>query len=142
MKVLFDTNVLISYLLASDGKGTIATIIERGFQGDYQFVVPDEVITELRKKLSEKEWLSVRIPQATAEKFITAVRAIAIIPPHITEPIPEVGRDVRDDYLFAYGTVGECDYLVSGDPGVLVVKKVRKLHIISPAEFYKRLREG
>jgi predicted nucleic acid-binding protein len=105
MKVLFDTNVLISYLLTSEGEGTIATIIERGFAGDYDFVVPDEVITELRRKLTDKAWLAGRIPQSTAEKFITALREIAIIPPPITEPIPEVGRDVKDDYLFAYGTV-------------------------------------
>ena len=139
MKVLFDTNVLISYLLTSEVEGTIATIIERGFAGDYDFIVPDEVITELRRKLTEKAWLAGRIPQSTAEKFITALRAVAIIPPPITEPIPEVGRDVKDDYLFAYGTVAGCDYLVSGDPGVLVVEKIRHLRIVSPAAFLKIL---
>jgi putative PIN family toxin of toxin-antitoxin system len=137
MKVLFDTNVLISYLLTPEGEGTIATIIERGFAGDYHFVVPDEVITELRNKLTDKAWLAVRIPQSTAEKFITALREIAIIPPQITEPIPEVGRDEKDDYLFAYGTVAGCDYLVSGDPGVLSVEKIGHLQIVSPAAFQK-----
>jgi putative PIN family toxin of toxin-antitoxin system len=139
MKVLFDTNVLISYLLTSEREGAIATIIERGFAGDYHFVIPDEVITELRKKLAEKDWLAVRIPQSTAEKFITALHAVAIIPPRITEPIPEVGRDIKDDYLFAYGTVAGCDYLVTGDPDVLVIEKIGQLQIVSPAAFQKML---
>lgn len=136
MKVLYDTNVLISYLLTSENRGTIATIIERGFEGDYQFIIPQDVIYELRKKLSEKEWLVTRITKSTDEKFINALLLIAVIPIPITEPIPEVGRDVKDDYLLAYGIVSECNYLVTGDPDLLIIKEISNLKIVSPIQFY------
>lgn len=137
MNVLYDANVLISYLLTSEREGIIATIIEAGFEGTYTFFLPSEVIAELRKKITVKEFLSQRIPKPTAERFIGALYSIATIPEPITEAIPEVGRDLKDDYLLAYGTVGECDYLVTGDDDLLVLKKVGNLKIVSPTEFYE-----
>lgn len=141
MKVIFDANVLISYLLTSEKEGTIATVVEAGFVGKYLLILPREVISELRKKITVKEYLSQRIPQPTTEKFITALRVIADIPSPITEVIPKVGRDLKDDYLLAYGTIEECDYLVTGDDDLLVLKKVGKLTIVSPAEFYEILKK-
>lgn len=141
MNVLHDANVLISYLLTSEKEGTIATIIEAGIEGTYDFYLPSEVIAELYKKISEKEFLAQRIPKPTAEKFISALKAIAITPSPITEPIPEIGRDLKDDYLIAYGTVGECDYLVSGDDDLQVLKQVGNLKIVSPNEFYEVLKK-
>ena len=57
----------------------------------------------------------------------------------ITEEIPEVTRDAKDDYLVAYAMVGECDCLVTGDPDLFVVKKIGQLQIVSPAAFQKML---
>lgn len=141
MKVIFDANVLISYLLTSEKEGTISTIVEAGFEGKYLLILPHEVVSELRKKITVKEYLSLRIPQPTAEKFITALCVIADIPSPIAEVIPEVGRDLKDDYLLAYGTVEECEYLVTGDEDLLVLEQVGKLKIVSPAEFYEILKK-
>jgi putative PIN family toxin of toxin-antitoxin system len=116
MRVLCDTNILISYLLSSENTGTIVKVVESAYAGDYTLVLPAEVIEELRRKVAEKAWLAARIPPETAETFITALTAIAFLPGPITEPLPQVGRDRKDDYLLAYGAVAACDYLVTGDP--------------------------
>ena len=65
---------------------------------------------------------------------------IATIPPPITQVIPKVGRDFKDDYLLAYASVEEVDYLVSGDEDLQVLKEVNGVRIVSPAEFLKILR--
>ena len=93
------------------------------------------MIGELRKEVAEKAWLTARIPQITVEKFITALSAIALIPEPITDPLPQVGRDRKDDYLLAYGAVAACDYRVTGDPDLLVLQQVGNLKIITPAAF-------
>lgn len=139
MTILYDANVLISYLLTSEKEGTIASIVEAGFEGTYQFYLPNEVIVELQKKITVKTFLSQRIPKPTAKKFIAALSLIAIIPEPITQQIPKVGRDLKDDYLLAYGVTGEADYLVTGDDDLLVLKQVGGLKIVSPTEFYKIL---
>ena len=135
MRVLCDTNILISYLLAPENTGTIATVVERAYAGDYTLVLPAEVIGELRKKVAKKAWLTARIPQAAVEKFVAALSAIALTPEPITDPLPQVGRDRKDDYLLAYGTVAACEYLVTGDPDLLVLRQVGNLKIINPSTF-------
>jgi len=139
MRVLCDTNILISYLLAPENTGTIATVVERAYAGDYTLVLPAEVIGELRRKVAEKAWLAARIPPESAETFITALTAIAFIPEPITDPLPQIGRDRKDDYLLAYGTVAACDYLVTGDPDLLVLQQVGNLRIVSPLAFLTML---
>ena len=53
----------------------------------------------------------------------------------ITEEIPPVSRDPKDDYLLAYGLVGGADYLVTGDEDLLTLRDVEGLKIVSPREF-------
>jgi putative PIN family toxin of toxin-antitoxin system len=139
MKVLLDTNVLISYLLTSEKEGTIATIVEAGFRGAYTLLLPPELTAELQTKMATKGYLARKISQGTVEKFITALSSIAEIPFPIVEPIPAVGRDVKDDYLLAYAVVGDADYLVTGDEDLLVVGKIGSVNITSPSAFLELL---
>jgi len=139
MRVLFDTNVYISYLLRPDQEGIVQTVIEAGFEGKYILLLPQEVINELSQKLESKKYLLKRISPTNIHSFINSLITIAKIIPAITDPIPRVTRDYKDDYLLAYALVGEADYLVSGDLDVLTIKKIQGVTIISPAEFYEIL---
>lgn len=139
MRVLFDTNVLINYLLTPKEKGTITTIIEAGFNEKYQLLLPNDIVTELTKKIADKAYLSQKISKSSTRKFITSLCAVAEILNPITEPIPKVGRDFKDDYLLAYSMVGDADYLVTGDDDLLVLKQIDKVKIVSPLEFLRIL---
>lgn len=140
MRVLFDTNIFISYLLKSDKDKTITTIIEAGFENKYKLLLPHDVINELNKKLTEKKYLARHILKADAQEFIEALTAIIEEIPVITEPIPQVGRDKKDDYLLACAVVGEADYLVSGDTDLQVLKEIQGVKIVSPIEFLEILK--
>lgn len=140
MRVLFDTNVLISYLLTPK-RGAITTIVEAGFEKKYQLLLPNEVVTELKKKIARKPYLSQKISQTTIQKFIKALSTIAETLSPITEPIPEVGRDFKDDYLLAYSFVGDADYLVTGDRDLLILKQIHKVKIVSPSEFLSLIKK-
>ena len=60
--------------------------------------------------------------------------------PPIEEEIPQVTRDKKDDYLLAYASVAEADYLVSEDDDLLVIKQIEKLKIVSPLKFSEILK--
>jgi putative PIN family toxin of toxin-antitoxin system len=140
MRILFDTNVFISYLLPtkrSEKVEKIQRVIEAGFEGKYTFVVPQELLDEMKKKISEKDYLVKHITKGDAEEFISLFSEIAECLPPIKEEIPAVSRDSKDDYLLAYAVVGECDYLVSGDDDLLELKQIGELKIVSPAVFYE-----
>ncbi len=52
--------------------------------------------------------------------------------PTIVEPILPVTSDPKDDYLLAYTLVGQANYLVTGDEGLLTLGTVAGLKIVSP----------
>jgi putative PIN family toxin of toxin-antitoxin system len=78
-------------------------------------VFTEELLSEMRKKIREKPYLTKHIRQDEMEQFITLLTSVGELLKPITEEIPAVTRDKKDDYLLAYGMVGECDYLVTGD---------------------------
>ncbi len=139
MRVLLDTNILISYLLKRETK-TITTILEAAFQSRYILLLPHDLVIEFTKKLTEKPYLATHITKKDAQEFIEALSIIAEEVPRIPEPIPQVSRDKKDDYLLAYGVVGEVDYLVSGDTDVRVLPRIGSMKIVSPKEFCEILK--
>lgn len=135
LRVLIDTNIFISYLLKSDEETTITRIIEAAFENKYTLLLPHEVIAELDRKLSEKKYLASRITKEEAQEFTELLTMIAEEIPAITEEIPRVSSDKKDDYLLAYALVGKADYLVSGDEILQKINEVENITIVSPAEF-------
>lgn len=135
MRILFDTNIFISYLLKSGKDKAITTIIEAGFENKYKLLLPHGVLTELTRKLTEKKYLASHISKEEAQEFIEVLATVAQDLPMITQPIPQVCRDKKDDYLLAYAVIGEADYLVSGDEDLQVLKEIQGVKIISPVEF-------
>jgi len=142
MRVLFDTNVLISYLLPFSRSTTTQRIVEDTIHSSITIILPEELVAELSQKVADKKYLAERIPAENAARFIRALTDVAEAIPPIVERVPEVGRDRKDDYLLAYALVGRADYLVSGDDDLLVLREVEDLKIVSPAEFARILEEG
>lgn len=136
MRALLDANVYLSYLLTlPDRRTPPALVVEAALSGDYTLLVPEGVIRELRDTSGSKPYLAARISEAAASAFIGALGAIAEIVPELEPPLPEVGRDRKDDYLFAHAIFGQADYLVSGDGGVRAIGRIGGTRIVTPAEF-------
>jgi putative PIN family toxin of toxin-antitoxin system len=55
--------------------------------------------------------------------------------------IPAVCRDPDDDAYLACVIVSDCDYLVSGDPDLLDLRKHGRTKIVSPADFLSVLKQ-
>lgn len=141
MRVLLDTNLFISHLLAPDKEGTIQLLVEAAILGTYTLLIPSELIQELKEKLTTKIYLRQRIPLEAAQNFINAILTVAEQLSPITQSIPAVGRDLKDDYLLAYAVVGEADYLVTGDQDLQVLKRIQNVKILSPSGFLHILQE-
>lgn len=67
-------------------------------------------------------------------------KSLAEAIPEITEEIPAVTTDPKDDYLIAYALVGEADYLVTGDKShLLPIKKIGEVQILNPKQFIETI---
>lgn len=131
---MLDINVLISSLLAPDGAS--ARLIQRWLEGDFELVVSERLLAELKRALTYPK-LRARISEAASDQFIGLVRATATMRPDPPNP-PQQSRDPGDDYLIALAE-SSASILVSGDQDILALSESRP--ILAPADFEARLGE-
>jgi hypothetical protein len=139
MRVLFDTNIFISYLLNRRTASPITQIVEAGILGEFTLLMPEAILEEFATKIPDKPYLAARITTSEMKQFAAILSAHSEMIPMITEPIPVVTRDPKDDYLLVYAVVGEADYLVTGDEDLLVLQRVQGVHICRPREFVEQV---
>lgn len=141
MKVLIDTNIWLSYLIAPSVPRSITTVVNACFTKDeIDVLVPRELIAELAAKVATKRYFRTRIPHATIDAFIQELSVLAEFAPPLEE-IPEYSRDPKDDYVVAYGVVNEADYVITGDLDLLVLGQIGRLQIVKPSDFVSILKE-
>lgn len=136
LRVLVDTNVFISFLLtpASPG-GMVSRLVEAAILGEFTLLLPEELLDELDQKLRTNPKLVRRIGPDESQEFVAILRAVAETLPAITEPIPAVVRDPKDDYLLAQALLNRADLLVSRDKDLLSLGTVEQVRIVSPFKF-------
>lgn len=135
-RALIDTSVLISYLLHPDAPGTVQAILHAFLQERFTLLVPGALLQELLVTVRGKRRLARRIPPKDLAAFIAILEEFGEEVGEISEPIPTVTRDPKDDYLLAYALVGEADYLITGDKDLLELQgQIAGLEILTPAQF-------
>jgi putative PIN family toxin of toxin-antitoxin system len=135
MLALLDANVYLSYLLSPDSQAPPCTVVQMAIAGRYTLLLTAGVVAEIRDKAQNKPYLSARITQPQVERLIEILDSVAQEVPAIEGELPRVGRDRKDDYLFAHAVVGKADYLVSGDGGVRGIERIGDVRVVTPAEF-------
>jgi uncharacterized protein len=141
MRVLLDTNILISYLLtpvSPDPNSTINKIVEDAVLEKFQLLLPDELLDELIKTVRTHRHLAQKINPEDLNSFLKLITEISQVIPQIKQPIPTLTRDPKDDFLIAYALVGSAEYLVTGDKDLLTLKKIEGVEIVNPKEFASR----
>jgi uncharacterized protein len=131
MRVILDTNILISALLAQSG---IPGAIYRAWaDGAFTLLTCRRQLDELRSTL-RKPLLAVRIRPHHAGRMVNELRRLAVL----IDPLPYVRRspDPEDDFLLAAAEAGNADYLVTGDKGhLLLLIRHCGMRIVSAGEF-------
>jgi putative PIN family toxin of toxin-antitoxin system len=140
MRVLLDTNILVSYLLLP--RGPIQTVVDAAISGAYELLMPEELLDELTQTIAARDSLRNRIPSDLLIEFINELKIISTEIPIIDVEIQPITKDPKDDFLLAYALAGEADILVSGDDDLLVLGRVDNLSFLSPADFARLLETG
>jgi uncharacterized protein len=142
MRVILDVNVFVSYLLTPDPARTITRVVEACLAAAIELIVPSPLLTELSVSVHGSDYLRQRISAGELDNLIARLRIIGETPPEIEDELQSYTRDPEDDYLVAYGLVSDVDYLVTGDPDLLVLGQVSNLRIVEPRRFVAILRQG
>lgn len=130
MRVVLDTNVLFSAVLFG---GNPRVIFKAAIEDKFEIISSPVLMAELFDILSRKSPLSLNELQFVEEEIINLVEIV-----HPRQNIEEA-RDSDDDRVLETAVEGKCDYIVTGDQDLLVLKKYQKILILTPAEFSQRV---
>ena len=131
MRVVLDTNILVSALLIQSG--TPGTIYRAWSSGSFTLLSCTVQLIELRCTL-RKPALAARIRPHDAGHMVNELKALAIM----VDPLPRVRRspDPEDDFLLAAAQGGNANYLVTGDKsGLLALARHEGTRIVTAAQF-------
>ena len=131
MRVVLDTNVLVSALLVQLGRP--AAIYRAWQEGHFRLLTCREQLDELKATLREPAVAS-RIKPYKAGRLVNDLSELA----ETIDPLPRVERspDPTDDFLLALSQAGKADYLVTGDKsGLLSLARHAGTRIVSASEF-------
>lgn len=132
IKVIFDTNVWISFLI---GK-RLSRIKQYISSGSIQIITTEQLLLEI-KMVTEREKLKKYFPRENVKELIELLETIAqkveISPTHF------VSNDPKDNFLLDLIDFSQADYLVTGDKGLLEHHPFMTAQILTPAEFERQL---
>jgi hypothetical protein len=132
IKVIFDTNVWISFLI---GK-RLSSIKRYISTGQITIVTTEQLLKEI-KEVTGRERLKRYFPQRSVEELLELLETIAekveIRPTHF------INRDLKDNFLLDLIDYSKADYLVTGDKDLLVHNRFKTAVILTPANFEKAL---
>ena len=125
MKILFDTNLWISFMIGKH----LASIKDVLCRHDVEVYVCEQLLDEIRIVISRPKFDNI-IPQETRRRFFEMVYDVCFftdITVNATSPI----RDVKDLYLLAMAESVPVDYIVSGDKDLTELGEHRGIPILT-----------
>ena len=131
MRVVLDTNILVSALIAPAGKP--AAIYKAWVEGKFAVLTCAAHLDELLATL-QKPRVAELVKPYKAGRLVNQIKRLA----EDAGPLPLVHRspDPTDDFLLALCEAGNADYLVTGDKsGLLALGRHKATRIVSARDF-------
>lgn len=132
IKVIFDTNVWISFLI-----GKRLTFIKNYIaSGEISLIITQQLLDEIRN-VTSREKLRRYFPKESVTELIELLETIGekvdIEPRHF------INQDPKDNFLLDLIDFSKADYLVTGDKHLLKHNPFKTATILSPAKFEKAM---
>ena len=128
-RIVNDTNVWLSALYFSGNEAKIVSLVE-----DKQAVsiTSNFILNELKEKMVFK----FQTPPFAANGTISYIKSISEL---VSLKGKDFGvRDPVDNQVLETAVVGKCNFLITGDKDLLVLKKYQQIQIVTPVQFLNK----
>jgi putative PIN family toxin of toxin-antitoxin system len=133
MRVVLDTNVIVSALLSPHG--VPSQIFHYWELLYFDLLVSEKSLDELMRVMEyPKIRKRLRSTDEEQAQFVDFLREKALWVTH-HEVIQAVQSDMSDNIYLEIALAGQARFLISGDQHLLRLKEFRGIHIIAPTEF-------
>ena len=130
MKVMLDTNILISAVL--NPKGNAAKAFLKALNPPFEPIVCDYIVNELRRKFGEKFPHRVGELDVFLDQTLSMIKVVST-PEGVHESESKI-RDIKDRPILRAALFNHIDCLLTGDKDFLE-SAVKEPHIVSVTEF-------
>lgn len=133
MKVVLDTNVIISGLLASDGPP--GEIIHLWIDDKLTVILSQALIEEYLEVISRPKFKNIGTLLERHEVLINLIeqnRTVFVSP---KESLAVIHDDPEDNRVLECAAEGAAEFIISGDSHLLGLKEYCGIQIVTPAEF-------
>jgi putative PIN family toxin of toxin-antitoxin system len=127
LRVVFDTNILISALL---WHGPPARCLELARLGFVRSVTCDELLDEFVEMLLRRFQLTMSEAEQVRRSIVSFSEVVAI-----TGQLKVVADDPDDDKVIECALVGKADYTVTGDRHLLALGQYGGISIVKASQF-------
>ena len=135
LRVVFDTNTVISALLFS--KGRLAWLRTVWRQGTIVPLISKATTEEIIRVLAYPKFhLDATDREELLGDFLPFAEVIDTVLP--TGEVP-ICRDNHDQIFLELAVAGEADALVTGDEDLLIMAEQSPIPIMTPADFHRRI---
>lgn len=131
MRVVLDTNVLLAAIATHGLCQALVTLVFR----DHAVILSEHILGEVAKHYRGK----FKATKRQADAAVAVLRANGEIVEPVTVPLGTV-RDKDDLPVLGTAVAGSAAVLVTGDQELLLLGLFRGVAILSPRDFYERLR--
>lgn len=131
MRVVLDSNVIVAAFAA---RGLCSEVFEVCLSG-HNMVISEHILLEVKTNLTKK----IRLPDSVVKDIIGYLKdAAEKVKPYELADSP--CRDKDDNIIIGTALSGNAEFIVSGDEDLLVLKKYKSINIVTPREFWSRLK--
>jgi uncharacterized protein len=135
MKIVLDTNVLISAIVFG---GKSRKILEAVIRGELMFFLSEDILDELGAVLQRPKF---GFPAEVIRTTFSELHTIGtIVTP--SKRIFEIQEDPDDNRIVECAVEGSANYIVSGDTHLLNLREYQSIRIVSPDEYLVILSES
>jgi len=129
MRIILDTNILLSGILSS--RGAPAKLLSLWERNQFTLVACDQLLAEFRDVVS-RPFFRARIRGGTAELLAAGIRDFSLFFRHV--PSVAVAPDAKDSYLLSLAELSQAHLLVTGDKELLSLKHHKSTRILTGAD--------
>jgi putative PIN family toxin of toxin-antitoxin system len=137
MRVILDTNILLSALLSP--LGLPAKLLDAWERKAFTLVACETLIAEFRG-VASRPFFKARLRNSAVELLAAGIRDFSFFCNDL--PNGPVAPDPKDSYLLAMAEASQADFLVSGDKELLSLQSHKNTRIITPAAMIELLDEA
>jgi putative PIN family toxin of toxin-antitoxin system len=137
MRVILDTNILLSALLSP--LGLPSKLLNAWERRALTLVTCDLLIREFRH-VAGRPFFAARLRASTIELLSAGLRDFSVYCQYL--PSGPAAPDPKDSYLLALAEAGQAEFLVTGDKALLTLKRHKSTRIVTPAAMIELLKEA